>query len=181
MENSEVCSCQYGSNELRVYLLTINQKKESYLSIIEQLNLHLNEATVTSSSQIYKLVVDHLVKLSHLHWTGIYLLDSNANELVLEYYIGKPTDHTRIPVGKGVCGSAVAEKIDKIIEDVREENNYLACSLETRSEIVILIEDEDRIIGQIDIDSDEVGAFDETDRKYLRQISEIIVNRLKLL
>lgn len=181
MENSEVCSCQYESNELRVYLLTINQKKESYLSIIEQLNLHLNEATVTSSSQIYKLVVDHLDKLSHFHWTGIYLLDLNANELILEYYKGKTTDHTRIAVGKGVCGSAVAEKIDKIIGDVREENNYLACSLETRSEIVVLIEDEDRIIGQIDIDSDEVGAFDETDRKYLRQISEIIVNSLKLL
>lgn len=181
MENSKVSSCQYESNELKVLLLPEDQKKNNYLSIIKQLNLYFTEHTITASKEIYKLVVDHLEKLSHFHWTGIYLLDSNNNELILEYYIGKPTDHTKIPVGKGVCGSAVAEKIDKIIGDVREENDYLACSLETRSEIVVLIEDEDRIIGQIDIDSDEVGAFDETDRKYLRQISEIIVNRLKLL
>ena len=181
MENSEICSFQYGSNELRVFLLLKGQKRDNYLSIIEQMNLHLTEDTITSPSQIYKLVVDHLAKLSYFHWTGIYLLDSNANELILECYKGKPTDHTKIPVGKGVCGSAVAEKIDKIIADVREENNYLACSLETRSEIVVLIEDEDRIIGQIDIDSNDVGAFDETDRKYLRHISEIMVNRIKLI
>jgi GAF domain-containing protein len=164
-----------------VFLLPEGQKKENYLSIIEQMKLQLTEVTVTSPSQIYKLAVDHLAKLSHFHWTGIYLLDSNANELILEYYVGKPTDHTKIPVGKGICGSAVAEKIDKIIADVREENNYLACSLETRSEIVVLIEDEDRIIGQIDVDSDNVAAFDEIDRNYLRKISEIIVKKLKTI
>lgn len=181
MENSEICSVKYGSNELRVILLSKDQKRDNYLSIIEQMNLHLTENKITSPSQIYKLVVDHLAKLSHFHWTGVYLLDSNANELILEYYIGKPTDHTKIPVGKGICGSAVAERIDKIIADVREENNYLACSLETRSEIVVLIEDEDRIIGQIDVDSDIVAAFDEIDRNYLRKISEIIVKKLKNL
>ncbi len=181
MENSEIGSFQCGSNELRVKLMPEGQKRDKYLSIIKQMNFNLIEVTITSPSQIYKLVVDHLAKLSHFHWTGIYLLDSNANELILEYYIGKTTDHTRIPVGKGVCGSAVEEKIDKIIADVREENNYLTCSLETRSEIVVLIEDEGRIIGQIDIDSNDVGAFDETDRKYLRHISEIIVDRIKLI
>ncbi|MHA2305793.1 MAG: GAF domain-containing protein, partial [Candidatus Hodarchaeales archaeon] len=107
--------------------------------------------------------------------------DSKNNELQLDYYFGKPTDHTRIPVGKGVCGSAIAEKTDKIIKDVREEDNYLACSLETRSEIVVLIESEDEIIGQIDVDSDDVGAFDEIDRNYLHKISEMMVKKLKAI
>jgi GAF domain-containing protein len=157
----------------------MDQKKESYDLIIKQLSSQFSEEKLTSPRSIYKIVIDKLAKLPHFQWTGIYILDSSRNELLLDYYIGKPTDHTRIPVGKGICGSAVAEKTDKIIEDVREEENYLACSLETRSEIVVLIEDSNRIIGQIDVDSDDVAAFDEMDRTYLRKISELIVKKLK--
>ncbi|MHA1967231.1 MAG: GAF domain-containing protein [Candidatus Hodarchaeales archaeon] len=157
------------------------QKEGHYNLIIKKLSLKFSKEKFTSSKMIYKLVVDQLAKLPHYQWTGIYLLDSKNNELQLDYYFGKPTDHTRIPVGKGVCGSAIAEKTDKIIKDVREEDNYLACSLETRSEIVVLIESEDEIIGQIDVDSDDVGAFDEIDRNYLHKISEMMVKKLKAI
>ncbi|MCX7924930.1 MAG: GAF domain-containing protein, partial [Fimbriimonadales bacterium] len=102
-------------------------------------------------------------RLPHFHWVGIYWL--KGNELVLGPYVGPPTEHVRIPVGRGVCGTAVAENMNQIIEDVREIENYLACNLETRSEIVVLIRhpDDGRIIGQIDVDGTEVGAFDESD------------------
>lgn len=158
--------------------MKISQKETDYQNIIQKLKYTFSDSAISSSKELYQLVVDLLSKLPNFHWIGIYLLEDTTNELILEYYVGKPTEHTRIPVGEGVCGSAVAEKTDKVIEDVQEEENYLACSLGTRSEIVVLIEDDDKIIGQIDVDSDDVGDFDEMDRKYLRQISELIVNQL---
>jgi L-methionine (R)-S-oxide reductase len=94
------------------------------------------------------------------HWTGIYELFPD-NVLRLGPFIGAPTDHVFIGVGNGVCGTAVAEKRDLNIPDVRQITNYLACSSETRSELVILIRAGDFIFAQIDIDSHEVAAFDE--------------------
>jgi GAF domain-containing protein len=155
-----------------------SQKEDSYQNIIQQLESTFSDSAISSSKELYQLVVDLLSKLPNFHWTGIYLLEDATNELILEYYVGKPTEHTRIPVGEGVCGSAIAERTDKVIKDVQKEENYLACSLRTRSEIVVLIEDGDKIIGQIDVDSDNVGDFDEIDKNYLRQIAKLIVNQL---
>jgi L-methionine (R)-S-oxide reductase len=113
-------------------------------------------------------------RLPHFHWVGIYWL--KGNELVLGPYVGPPTEHVRIPVGRGVCGTALAENMNQIIEDVRELDNYLACNLETRSEIVVLIRHPDtgKILGQIDVDGTEVGAFDESDEALLEVIGERI-------
>jgi len=94
------------------------------------------------------------------HWTGIYELFPD-NVLRLGPFIGAPTDHCFIGVGSGVCGTAVAEPRDLNIPDVRLISNYLACSSETRSELVILIRSGDHIYAQIDIDSHEVAAFDD--------------------
>ncbi|HEU5311728.1 MAG TPA: GAF domain-containing protein [Candidatus Eisenbacteria bacterium] len=94
------------------------------------------------------------------HWTGIYELFSD-NMLRLGPFVGSPTDHVFIGVGNGVCGTAVAERRNLNIPDVREVENYLACSVETRSELVVLIRSGDRIHAQIDIDSHEVNAFDD--------------------
>ena len=94
------------------------------------------------------------------HWTGIYELFPD-NVLRLGPFIGAPTDHVFIGVGSGVCGSAVAEKRDLNIPDVREITNYLACSTETRSELVVLIRTGETIHAQIDIDSHEIAAFDD--------------------
>ncbi len=94
------------------------------------------------------------------HWTGIYELFTD-NVLRLGPFVGAPTDHVFIGVGNGVCGTAVAEKRNLNIPDVRQVSNYLACSTETRSELVVLIRLGDRIYAQIDIDSHQVGAFDD--------------------
>lgn len=113
-------------------------------------------------------------RLPHFHWVGIYWL--KGNELVLGPYVGPPTEHVRIPVGRGVCGTAVAENMNQIIEDVRTLSNYLACNLETRSEIVVLIRHpgNGKILGQIDVDGAEVGAFDESDEAMLEVVAERI-------
>jgi L-methionine (R)-S-oxide reductase len=117
-------------------------------------------------------------RLPHFHWVGIYWL--KGNELVLGPYVGPPTEHVRIPVGRGVCGTAVAENMNQIIEDVREIENYLACNLETRSEIVVLIRHPDtgKILGQIDVDGTEVGAFDESDEVLLEVIGDRIARQV---
>ena len=94
------------------------------------------------------------------HWTGIYELFPD-NVLRLGPFIGAPTDHVFIGVGRGVCGTAVAERRNINVPDVRLVTNYLACSTETRSELVILIRRGERIFAQIDIDSHQVAAFDE--------------------
>ncbi len=97
---------------------------------------------------------------SRFHWTGIYELFPDET-LRLGPFVGAPTEHVFIGVGRGVCGTAVAEKRNMNIPDVRRCSNYLACSQETRSELVVLIRTGDTIHAQIDIDSHQVAAFDE--------------------
>jgi L-methionine (R)-S-oxide reductase len=111
----------------------------------------------------------------HYDWVGIYLLEGDT--LVLHNYVGKPTDHTRIEVGKGVCGTAVRERANQVVGDVTAIDNYLACSLETRSEIVVLIRRGDEIFGQIDIDSDRVNAFTSEDEALLSRAAQLLARR----
>lgn len=116
-----------------------------------------------------------LSDLADYQWSGIYRLE--GRELHLDEYVGASTDHTRIPVGTGVCGAAVATNSNMIVEDVRTLDNYLACSIETRSEIVVLIRQGDRILGQIDIDGHTVGAFGESDEALLEEVAQVLAER----
>ena len=114
---------------------------------------------------VFEEVLETAVRQLHamnprFHWTGIYELFPDQ-VLRLGPFVGSPTDHVFIGVGKGVCGTAVAEGRNMNIADVREVHNYLACSTETRSELVVLIRSGETIHAQIDIDSHQVGAFDE--------------------
>lgn len=116
----------------------------------------------------------HLIQ-SHLpkyEWVGVYVL--HGESLELGPYVGAATEHTRIEVGQGVCGTAVAEGRNQVIEDVREVANYLACSASVRSEIVVLIRHEGRIVGQVDADCDAVGAFGAQDEAYLEQVAALL-------
>ncbi len=109
------------------------------------------------------------------NWVGIYLIDGDT--LVLHNYIGKPTEHTHIPVGRGVCGVAVAEGTNQIVGDVTKLDNYLACSVETRAEIVVLIRRGHEILGQIDIDSDLEDAFTSEDEALLGRVADLVAGR----
>lgn len=121
------------------------------------------------------LAMQALDDLPDYNWSGIYRLDGDT--LVLDAYVGAETDHTRIPVGRGVCGTAVAENKNQVVDDVRELENYLACSVSTRSEIVVLIRRDGEILGQIDIDGHRVGAFDDSDEKLLQELAVLLANR----
>jgi len=105
------------------------------------------------------------------HWTGIYELFPD-NTLRLGPFVGAPTDHVFISVGRGVCGSAVAERCDKNVPDVSKEPNYLACSSATKSELVVLIRKGERIFAQIDIDSHDLDAFDADTEREVRRVAD---------
>ena len=108
-------------------------------------------------------------EMPHYTWVGIYLLD--GDELVLGPFIGKPSPHTRIPIGRGICGAAVRERQTIVVDDVHADARYLACSLETQSEIVVPIVSGTRVLGEIDIDSDQPAAFGPGDAALLESVA----------
>jgi GAF domain-containing protein len=112
----------------------------------------------------------------HYHWVGVYLL--RGKELVLGSYVGKPTPHTRIPLNQGICGAAASTGQTLIVDDVNADPRYLACSLETRSEIVVPIQHQGRVLGEIDIDSDQPAAFTPHDRDLLEAIAALLAEKL---
>ena len=112
-------------------------------------------------------------------WVGIYVLSGET--LVLGPYAGPETTHTRIPVGVGVCGTAVFLNDNLVIRDVRQVENYLACSASTRSEIVVLIRHNGEIVGQFDVDSDQVGAFGPDDEILLEDLAVMAGPRCRKL
>jgi GAF domain-containing protein len=107
-------------------------------------------------------------------YTSVYLYMLHGNELVLEAFSGRETDHTRIPVGVGVCGTAAASEQDQNVPDVRAIDNYLACNAWTRSELVVLIRRGKLILGQIDIDSDVPDPFTPEEEAAVRQVADAL-------
>ncbi len=106
-------------------------------------------------------------------WVGIYLVE--ADELVLGPWQGpEGTEHVRIPVGQGICGAAAATGVTEVVDDVNADPRYLACFPSTRSEIVVPISYEGRVVGEIDIDSDRAAAFDADDRAFLENVAGLI-------
>ena len=114
-------------------------------------------------------------RLPCYNWTGFYMLDpGDAETLVLGPFRGAPTEHVRIPVSQGICGAAVARNDTVLVDDVNSDPRYLACSLETRSEIVVPIRVHGAVVGEIDIDSHEVAAFSLQDKEFLEKCAAIV-------
>jgi GAF domain-containing protein len=127
--------------------------------------ISLQEFTVT-------VIAEHL---PHYNWVGFYMLDADhPNTLVLGPFHGAPTEHVRIPLNTGICGAAVVHGETIIIEDVASDPRYLACSLETRSEIVVPLRVHGEIAGEIDIDSHTLNAFDLEDQRFLEECASLI-------
>jgi len=105
---------------------------------------------------------------------SVYAYMLHDGELVLEAHAGRDTEHVRIPVGAGVCGTAVAEKADQNVPDVTAVGNYLACNAFTKSELVVLIRRGDHILGQIDIDSDVRDGFGEREHADVRTVADAL-------
>ncbi len=115
-------------------------------------------------------------EFSHYDWVGIYRVE--GDELVLEAWRGpQATEHVRIPIGKGICGSAARTGQTEVVPEVTSDCRYLACFLSTRSEIVVPIKKEGHVVGEIDIDSDKENAFGEEDRIFLEQVASVIAEK----
>ena len=123
-----------------------------------------------------RLVAELKARRPYYTWAGIYLLEGET--LVLGPYVGKPSPHTRIPLNRGICGAAASEKQTIIVDDVNSDPRYLACSIETKSEIVVPIMRGDEVLGEIDIDSDTPAAFGAADRTLLERVAAALARRL---
>jgi len=114
-------------------------------------------------------------EVSYYNWVGFYFVNtSNSSELILGPFIGEPTEHIRIPFGRGVCGRAAEEEKTIVVQDVSMEENYLACSLKVKSEIVVPIFKDNKLVGEIDIDSHYSSPFREEDRLFLEELSRLV-------
>lgn len=128
----------------------------------------------SEADEVLRKVVEVLHdRFDHYSWVGIYLVE--GDDLVLGPWKGpQATDHVRIPIGQGICGTAAASGITEIVDDVNADDRYLACFVSTRSEIVVPIAYEGRVVGEIDIDSDAPAAFSPDDRTFLERVALLI-------
>ncbi len=127
-------------------------------------------------ADLLQKVTDRLHELFS-HYTGVYIYLVQGDMLVLTNHRGRETEHTRIPIGAGICGRAARVKETVTVDDVNSDPDYIACSLSTRSEIVVPILRGDTVFGEIDIDSDIPGAFDVEDRRFLEQVASQLAEK----
>jgi L-methionine (R)-S-oxide reductase len=126
-------------------------------------------------------LLDRVVETLHSRisrYTGVYVYWMDGPDaMVLRAFRGRPTAHMRIPLSVGICGRAAREKRTVIVDDVTADPSYLACNLETRSEIVVPIMRDDAVLGEIDIDGDAAAAYGPTDQRFLEAVAQLIAAR----
>ena len=128
------------------------------------------EKTVNARLQ---LICDVLRKnVTHYDWVGFYFKNGDKEELKLGPYAGEPTDHTIIPFGKGICGQVAVSNQNFVVPDVHAQNNYIACSITVKAEIVVPLFVKGENIGQIDIDSNTPDPFTTEDERFLEFVNE---------
>ncbi|MEY8848098.1 GAF domain-containing protein [Psychroserpens sp. XS_ASV72] len=125
--------------------------------------------------EVCKLLEHHI---SYYNWVGFYFKNGDKNELKLGPYVGEPTDHTIIPFGKGICGQVAVSNQNFVVPDVSAQDNYIACSVTVKAEIVIPIFVNGENIGQIDIDSNTADPFTEADERFLEFVCQEISKRI---
>ena len=109
-------------------------------------------------------------------WVGIYLVE--GDELLLGPYLGLPSPHTRIPIGRGICGAVATLKSTIVVDDISKDPRYLACTLETNSEIVVPVLLDRQVVAEIDIDSDALAAFGPRDMRMLEAIAAMLADKM---
>ena len=135
-------------------------------------------ASATTEEEILRTAAELIDAFSeHFNWTGFYMMRGDVLEV--GPYVGPVTEHTRIELNKGICGAAASQKQSIIVDDVRADERFLACSISTRSEIVVPLMDGEVCLGEIDIDSNQPSHFTPDDRTMLEQVAKVVVERLR--
>lgn len=116
--------------------------------------------------------------ITHYDWVGFYFRNGDKEELKLGPYAGEPTDHTIIPFGKGICGQVAVSNENFVVPDVQAQDNYIACSITVKSEIVVPLFVNGENIGQIDIDSNTPDPFTKEDERFLEFVNEKVAKIL---
>jgi L-methionine (R)-S-oxide reductase len=132
-----------------------------------------------SAEHLMTMIVERLQELlPHYNWVGFYLLDDGENDaepmLVLGPYVGAETPHKRIPLHQGICGAAVSSAQTVVVDDVNTDPRYLACSIETKSEIVAPVFVKGKVVGELDIDSHQPAAFTDYDRQLVEHCASLV-------
>jgi GAF domain-containing protein len=154
----------------------------NYQHLEEELNTIAGAAE--SAEDLMGRVVGHLQqRLTHFNWVGFYMIEEPAaggdSMLVLGPYVGAETPHKRIPLNQGICGAAVSTGETVVVDDVNADTRYLACSLETKSEIVAPVFVEGKAVGELDIDSHTPAAFTVDDRKLVEHCAALVGSYLE--
>ena len=145
---------------------------ETFRGALEAVERFVNRET--EADEVLRKVVEALhERFEYYSWVGIYLVE--GGDLVLGPWEGpQATEHVRIPIGQGICGAAAASGVTEVVDDVNADDRYLTCFVSTRSEIVVPIAYEGKVVGEIDIDSDVPAAFGPEDRRFLERVAVLI-------
>ncbi|MBZ5546606.1 MAG: GAF domain-containing protein [Acidobacteriia bacterium] len=141
----------------------------------------LNAAAGTAEQLMKDITLLLHEKMLKYNWVGFYLLEPGANPpvLVLGHFRGAMTPHTRIPLNQGICGAAASSGKTVVVDDVQSDPRYLACSLETKSEIVVPVFASGKVVGELDIDSHFPAAFGAQDRELVEYCAQLVGRRLE--
>lgn len=151
--------------------MTFNDLKPHITNITSDDNLSVDDRLL----KICELLEEHI---TYYNWVGFYFKNGDKHELKLGPYVGEPTDHTIIPFGKGICGQVAVSNQNFVVPDVKAQDNYIACSITVKAEIVVPIFVNGENLGQIDIDSNTADPFTEADERFLefvcKEVSKLI-------
>lgn len=140
-----------------------------------------SDARVLTPEELMQRICARLAQLPNFNWVGFYMLAQEACKKVLYLgpFVGAPTPHVRIPLHEGICGAAVSQGQTIVVDDVNADPRYLACSLQTKSEIVAPIRVHGEIVGEIDIDSHAHAAFGPEERQLVERCAELVGHALE--
>ncbi len=137
-----------------------------------QLEEILEKNNLTVDERLLK-VCQHLSdSVPYYNWVGFYFKNGDKEELKLGPYVGEPTDHIVIPFGKGICGQVAVSNQNFVVPDVKAQDNYIACSINVKAEIVVPLFINGENVGQIDIDSNTPDPFTEEDERFLEWVNK---------
>jgi GAF domain-containing protein len=142
--------------------------------VLQQIRTYINESQLTHQEKQQKIVAYLQEKKPTFNWVGFYHVNETAKTLELGCYVGDHTDHTVIPIGKGICGQVAANPHTFVVPDVQKADNYLSCSINVKSEIVVPIFKNGKMVAELDIDSHTLNAFSDEEQKLLETICQEI-------
>lgn len=152
--------------------------KMNFETLKPQVDAIITNSSLSKDEKLLDICKLLETNIEYYNWVGFYFKNGDKNELKLGPYVGEPTDHSIIPFGKGICGQVAVSNKNFVVPDVSAQDNYIACSITVKAEIVIPIFVNGENIGQIDIDSNTPDPFTEADERFLEFVCQKVASIL---